>query len=122
MEKFETEYLRLYGHTNPGNPIITGQVHLSATGLVSKPGRSDADTDPAASTPAISEHRTVWSMQAQDMIKTPVYEGKSLHPGQQIDGPAIINESTTTIVIDQADQLTMPDRENYLVHVGAANG
>ena len=39
-------------------------------------------------------------------MNTPILDGSALHPGQRVDGPAIVNEATTTVLIGAGDRLT----------------
>ncbi len=48
-------------------------------------------------------------------IDTPVYEGGKLLAGNQIDGPAIIEELTTTVVVPNNFTLAVDNRRNYIL-------
>jgi N-methylhydantoinase A len=45
-----------------------------------------------------------------------VYDGVQLAPGSRIDGPAIVEQATTTIVVQPGYQLMCDDFGNYLVY------
>jgi N-methylhydantoinase A len=46
-------------------------------------------------------------------VDTPVYLGQALDAGTLIDGPAIIEEPTSTIVVPPGSSLTVSDAGNY---------
>ncbi len=48
-------------------------------------------------------------------IDTPVYEGAKLLAGNHIDGPAIIEEETTTVVVPSNFTLAVDDWRNYIL-------
>ncbi len=110
---FETEYDRLFGHSSPGNTVIVGRVRLAATGKI--PELKVNRVSPRPSTPTPTEVRPVFSQQANAFVDTPVFHGPGLVCGQQITGPAVIEEATTTIVIDSHDQLTIDELDNYVI-------
>ena len=52
-------------------------------------------------------------------IDTPIYAGDKLCVGNRIEGPAIIEEVTTTIVIFPGDQAEVDRLGNVIIHVKA---
>ena len=48
-------------------------------------------------------------------IDTPIYQGDLLHPGSLITGPAIIEEPTTTLVVNPSMSAKLSDSGNYLL-------
>jgi N-methylhydantoinase A len=49
----------------------------------------------------------------------PVYDGNQLRPGHDIDGPALIEERNTTILIGHGDHLAVDAGDNFLISVAA---
>jgi N-methylhydantoinase A len=47
--------------------------------------------------------------------EVPVYEGSTLGPGSEIEGPAIIEEPTTTIVLYPQSRAQVTALGNYLI-------
>ena len=50
-------------------------------------------------------------------VATPRYLGENLHPGTVINGPAIIDESTTTVVVYPGASATVTPLGNYLLTI-----
>jgi N-methylhydantoinase A len=50
----------------------------------------------------------------------PVYDGNLMRPGQALEGPALIEESNTTILLGIGDRLEIDLSNNFLIHVAAA--
>lgn len=94
-ERFVASHLRLYGHGDPSAPLEQVSVRCRAIGAV-QPPKVSAEKNAGAS--AAAKTRIVNFAGIGD-IETPVYERASLPLGDEVVGPAIIEEWTTTIVI-----------------------
>lgn len=62
---------------------------------------------------AIKRRRSCW-FNGREM-DTPVYDGDKLLAGNLIQGPAIIEESTTTVVIPETFSCSVDERKNYVL-------
>ena len=51
-------------------------------------------------------------------VETPITDGAALAPGDRIEGPGLIAEPTTTVVVPPASSVTVTALGNYLVEVG----
>ena len=51
-------------------------------------------------------------------VETPVYLGADIAPGTTIEGPAIIEEPTTTIVVYPGTSARLSDADNFILEVG----
>jgi len=116
---FEAEHQRLFGHIQPG-----GRIDITALRVV---GRGKLDwTPPAAraaqsSAPKPRESRKVWIDPQSGWRDVPVYDGADLRPGCKLDGPLLIEERTMTAFVGPRDVLEVDERDDFLVHVGAAS-
>jgi len=73
--------------------------------------RIDRATDDVAS--AIKRRRTCWFDGAE--VDTPVYDGSRLGAGHRLAGPAIIEETTTTVVVPSRYDCAVDDHGNYIL-------
>jgi N-methylhydantoinase A/oxoprolinase/acetone carboxylase beta subunit len=48
-------------------------------------------------------------------VKTPCYDANRLHYGHVIEGPAIVEEAKTTVVVPRGAELTVDAYGNYVV-------
>jgi len=117
-QAFETEHQRLFGHIQPG-----GRIDITALRVVGR-GRLDW-TPPAARSPQDSppkprETRKVWIDPTHGWRDVPIYEGADLRPGCKLAGPLLIEERTMTAFVGPRDLLDVDERDDFLVHVGAA--
>jgi len=60
------------------------------------------------------KRRRVCRFNGQD-VDTPIYDGEKVHAGNTITGPAIIEETTTTVVIPQAYVCSVDQYKNYVL-------
>ena len=115
---FEAEHQRLFGHIQPG-----GRIDITALRVVGR-GRLDW-TPPAArasqtAPPQPRETRKVWLDARHGWQDVPIYDGADLRPGCKINGPLLIEERTTTAIVGPNDVLEVDERDDFLVHIGAA--
>ncbi len=94
---FVANHDRLYGYAHEGSPIEIQSLRLAAIGVTDDPPfRPIARGDSSDAAP--KAQRRAWFDGA--MTSTPVFEGAALRAENEIEGPAIIEQPTTTIRID----------------------
>ncbi|BAM86938.1 conserved hypothetical protein [Bradyrhizobium oligotrophicum S58] len=116
IERFETEHLRMFGHTQPDGRHQVVSVKVSGFGLLSRPqnsglkfaGRRVAGPD---------ERRKIWVDAEHEWQEVPVLKGSALAPHRLVDGPAIVEESTTTILVGARDRLRVTSGGNYIIEL-----
>ncbi len=110
---FEATHQRLYGHIQPGGALEITALRVAGV------GRFQAVVPPVqppiATAPAPTSHRQVWLGDAATPTTLPIYDGASLGPGPVLTGPLIIEEATTTILIDGPDRLSLEPGGLYRV-------
>ncbi|MGR3803747.1 hydantoinase/oxoprolinase family protein [Marinibacterium profundimaris] len=98
-EGFQARHRQLYGFVAEGDAIQMVTWRLTATGAVPKaemPAFPDAGPDASA---AKTGARPVWMREAGGFTDTPIYDRAALRPGNEIAGPAIIDQLDTTTVV-----------------------
>ena len=113
MDNFHGRHEQLYTFNMPWQPVELLTFRLRATTPKApfeltriEPG----DGDPAR---AVKRHRRVWwDGTAQH---TPVYDGGRLRAGDMFAGPAIIEETTTTVVVPPAYAVEVDGYRNYVL-------
>jgi N-methylhydantoinase B len=111
---FEVEYNRLYGHVQPNGTIMVASLRLTArasTGDVVVSGG-----EPSADQPLSMETRSVWHG-VQGWRDTPVYDGAEIRPGHRLQGPALVEELTTTVLVGPDDALWVDDDGNFFIDI-----
>ena len=116
--RFEDEYQRLFGHVQPGAPVDTVKVRVTALGRVEgSPSTILAASDSDA---APFEHRQVYVDAAHGWQEVPVYAGADLTHGHQVTGPAVIEEATTTVLLGHGDRMRVDETGNFVIDLEPA--
>jgi N-methylhydantoinase A len=98
---FHDEHLRLYGYSleAEGSPVEIINVRLQAIGATDRPNyRSEADSGGDASA-ALKGRRSAYVAERDAFAQVPVYDGHRMRCGHRIEGPALVEQQTTAIVI-----------------------
>ena len=111
---FETEYQRLYGHAQPGGTIMIASLRVVAKAATGTP--SALEQAASGGSPVAREVRSVWH-DTHGWLDTKVYAGTSLGVGHAINGPALIEEHTTTVLLGPGDQLGVDVTGNFMIQV-----
>jgi N-methylhydantoinase A len=96
---FHKRHEELYTYSEPHNAVEVVNIESTLYGHVEKPQppRVKKGVPPAK---ALVSHRKAIFAADGKLMNTPVYDGSKLGAGATIKGPAIIEEVTTTIVIE----------------------
>ncbi len=101
-ERFHAQHDRLYGYAVPESPLEMVSIRLTAIGETEKPHLPQMDRQPAASEQALRGTRPVFLPERNEFAEVDVYAGDELQHGSQVEGPAIIEQVTTTIFVPSA--------------------
>lgn len=98
QQRFDADHLELFAVNQPGFPIELITWRGEARIVRPKPALTDgtaATVERGEATPA--SRRVAWF--DGRAVETPVYRGEHLESGHTVDGPALIEEPTTTLVL-----------------------
>ena len=96
---FHARHEELYTYAEPHSAVEVVNVESAITGAVDKPGRMTVARGNGAHA-ALKGTREMFFSADGIAHETPVYDGALLGAGDRISGPAVIQEVTTTIVIE----------------------
>ncbi|MEZ5912497.1 MAG: hydantoinase/oxoprolinase family protein [Paracoccaceae bacterium] len=114
VEAFHKRHEQLYTYSERHSTVEVVNIESTVYGRVDKPKRTVlAKGSPAAK--AIKGHREAVFSADGKRVKTPVYDGGLLGVGAKIAGPAIIEEVTTTIVIEPGWKAALDESGSYLI-------
>jgi len=101
--RFHRRHEELYTYASPEQEVVFVNARVAAVGAVSVPGqKAGAAISTAPSTPR--GRRKAWFGAWREVD---VYALDDLRPGQTLQGPAIIEAETTTVVINDGDALSV---------------
>ncbi|PYN78363.1 MAG: 5-oxoprolinase [Candidatus Rokuibacteriota bacterium] len=115
--QFDAAHQRAYGYAAPDIEVQLLNLRLSVVFPLDHPrlptlARRTTGTPPFATC-------KIYSTLAGDAIEYRVFQRESLLPGDQLQGPAAIEESGTTTIIDAADTLSIEDHGCLMIHLNA---
>jgi N-methylhydantoinase A len=97
-KRFHEAHRRRYGHMAASEAVEIVNFQVTAVGQIPKPQFSAIERSQHPQSPVPHEHRAAY-FSAADKIKVPVFRRSALDPGTLIDGPAVIEEKTSTTVL-----------------------
>ena len=111
IAEFERVYEQLYGHTIPDTPIDVMSWRVVASGP--RPDLKLPANKAGGDSPLKGE-RTIY-VPDSGMESVPVYDRYLLPAGQTLQGPAIIEERESTVVINGPGTIKIDDNRNLIV-------
>jgi N-methylhydantoinase A len=120
LAEFHAIHEQLYSFKQPERPTEVLDLRVELVGV-----RADgdlraealaADEDPAA---ALRGTRPVYFHEQDGFVETPVFDGALLEPGWLVQGPAIVEEPATTIVVYPGQEAMVDQYRTYVIEVQA---
>lgn len=114
VNDFHARHESLNGYSMPSAPVEIVNLRVVGKGIVDKleimrPASREGD-----SSAALTGHRKAFF--ENEFKEIPVYDGERLSAGSTLAGPAIVEQETTTVIVQPGYKLTCDDFGNYLVH------
>ena len=113
-EAFHARHRELYTYDEPHNSVEVVNVESTIVGHVEKPARQTIKAGTGAEARLKGTRGMVFSLDgiAQE---TPVYDGTLMGAGDRLSGPAVIEEVTTTIVVEPGWDVELHESGVYLL-------
>jgi len=115
-ERFTARYEQLYGRGSSyaGARIEIVTLRLRASAPTPRPGLGRAKSLTARLDPkAARGKRPIYWPELKRVVKTPVYDGARLRPGNRIAGPTVVETTDTTIVVHPGRRLKVDAFGNF---------
>ncbi|WP_194916653.1 hydantoinase/oxoprolinase family protein [Catenulispora rubra] len=118
---FDAAHEERYGHSAPGEPVQVVSLRVCALGILPKPDLAKIPQG-VAQPPgaAVLGDRAVVFDPAVGRVRCPVFDRGALLAGNELAGPAAIEEPTTTVLLRPGDRARVDDFGNLLVSIGAS--
>ena len=117
---FDEVHAVRYGTSAPAEPADLVSLRITVTGLMKKP--SPRNVPEGARVPerdAILRTKPVYFGGAGKFLDTPVFARVKLRRGNEIEGPALIEEHASTTVLAPGDRLTVDAFGNLVIAIGS---
>ena len=103
-DRFHKRHEELFTYSLPDQDAVLVNGRLAAIGAL-----PDLPQEPKTEVRAASGHRTTRKIFLAGWVDAPVFNLEELVPSQKIEGPAIIESSTTTVVLRSDDKAEVTD-------------
>jgi len=117
LDDFHRTHDDRFGYSLPEGEVELINVRLTASGLTEKPVNKKHESGTVNAAHAIKSEREAWFENSMQVVS--VYDGLALQAGNQIKGPAIVEQPTTTIVVPLGTLLSCDDWGNYVLDISA---
>lgn len=115
LAAFEAVYRELYERLGPPVPVEILNWRVVSSGprpdlrlQITSPASGDAPT-------ALKGERMAYFPEAGGFVSTPIYDRYRLAPGAVFDGPAIVEERESTVIVGPAGQCRVDEHYNLVV-------
>lgn len=113
-DAFHKRHEELYTYAEPHSTVEVVNIESTVYGLIDKPAPMRAGPGQGAGA-AIKAHRDCVFQADGHRTRTPIYDGAKLGAGDLVKGPAVIEEVTTTIVIEPGWTARLDPSASYLI-------
>ncbi len=116
VERFNNRHEELYAYRDSVETEIIN-LRLAAYGKVVKPARKEQEFVTRDASKHIKSERNVYFEEQEGFTPTPIYDGDALQIGNMLEGPGIIEQRTTTVVVPPKAWLEVTSYGDYLMHL-----
>jgi len=113
-EAFHNRHEELYTYSEKDSPVELVNIESTIYGRIDRPNYSELENKGQIND-ALKISRNLIFSEKGNSLKTPVYDGNKLSPGNLIDGPAVVEEDTTTLVIENGWFLELHKSGTYII-------
>lgn len=118
LERFTEAHHQLYGFTKESQPVEVVNIRVETVGTTEKPGEAEAEFEERPVDDGKVIDTVTVHFDEKGEVKghdTPVYRRRELAPGERIEGPALIVEEVSTVVVDPGWHTIVNGRGHLLV-------
>ena len=112
LERFHAEHDRTYGFSAPEEPVECVSLRLTSLGRIAKPPLRKLER---GETPAAKETRPVYFAETNGFVDCPIYDRYTLPAGAGFEGPAIVEEFDSTVVVHPGYLAEVDDFGNLIL-------
>ena len=118
--EFAKAYESLYGRTGP--PVETEIIHWRVVSSGPKPQAVLKESNhKTENTDRIKGERNIWIPSLENFQSVPVYDRYVMKPGDAFQGPAVIEERESTVIINERCHCSIDDQYNLRVVLEGEN-
>ena len=114
IANFHHKHKSLYGFAFENYPVEFVRFGLTAIGKMPKVTLKKIKRGTKDASSALKDERKAYFEEINGFVKTRVYNGDELCPGNVLDGPCIVDEKMTSIVIPPNFKMCVDEYGNYM--------
>lgn len=111
---FLAAHTQLYGYCNEVDPVELVNMRLTAVAKLAELDALTVENESSMAAPKPFTRRPVW-FGVEGAIDTPIYDRADLKAGQEIRGPAVIDQFDSTTVLYPGDRLKVDQVLNLMI-------
>ncbi|MNO80632.1 Acetophenone carboxylase gamma subunit [compost metagenome] len=112
-EAFHKRHKALFSYSEPDSPAELVNLECSVIARLQRPPMPELPSPSTDDAARPVSHRPMRFNAQDDWQDTPVYNGDRLQAGQTVEGPCVIEEATTNIVVPPGWQATLAPSATY---------
>lgn len=117
VDSFHQAHATLHTFSNPGAPAYFMNFKLEMIVRTPKPIFDPLPDSGADASRAIRTRRPVYFEEANDFVDTAIYEGPRIMCGNKMQGPCVIEEPATTIVVYPGQRACLMPHDYYEISI-----
>ncbi len=114
-ETFHRAHEKLYTYSTPENPLEIINFRITAVGSVDKAHISQDKPGSADASHALKGEREVYFETESSFVSTKVYDRNKLKPENIFEGPAVVEERITTIIVHPGWKASVDNFRNIIL-------
>jgi N-methylhydantoinase A len=114
--RFDAAHERSYGHSAPEEPVELLNLRLVARGH--RPAQALPQEPESASASAAAPETRLVGLEDGVWTRCAIYDRATLRRGDRLEGPAVVQEAASTLVLYAGDRLRVADGGHLIVEVG----
>jgi N-methylhydantoinase A len=112
-DRFHAEHEREYGHSDRSQEVQIVHARVFGRAVVDKPEIKPGEMSGPDPATAVAGHRDVRF--SGEAVRTAIYDRGRLRPGMELEGPAIVNELSSTTVLPPGSRGTVDRFQNIVI-------
>jgi len=112
---FHDRHEQLFTYAERHNPVELVNIESTMYGRVERPRPAELTATGASVEQAIKAHRKLIFSADSNPVDVPVYDGAKISVGNRIQGPAVVEEETATLVIEPDWQIELHTSASYVI-------
>src|SRR3989304_10622569 len=98
-QRFHDKHRTVIGYADEGYPTEIARLHLTGTAKVEPPSPRRIEAGGESAAAAVKSRRPAFFGDAGGFVEVPIYDGDRVVAGNRLEGPCVVEETMTTLVI-----------------------